>query len=407
MSLMLGLDPDPKLVKEVAEYKQLMKSVKTVGEEFNDLLSELKKIKITPQPEVPLDVPKPPTVDELLLEFSNKETPDVEEEKPDVSIPKPPSLEELMEVVGFVEDKEEKKFKSKLIELASKHITKETQFEEKGTFTQPEVPLTKSLEDIKKKLLFLEQWVAKISSTGPGSGEVRLLNLDDVDTAAIGDNKYLKYNQANGKLEFATVSGGGGGSVDSVNGETGTVVLTTANIAESGNLYFTNSRVVSALTAGNNIVIEANGLISANVSGGGSVDFTSVSSNIIPSANSVFNLGSPENRWKTLFLANNTIDLGGALIQSDGTGAIIISSTGAVLPRNSKVSTGNENRQIALLGNTSTITSLVPFFTQELGLNTPAAEFTFGFNPDDYVFTNFTLSNGASLTQAGIAQFYF
>jgi hypothetical protein len=42
--------------------------------------------------------------------------------------------------------------------------------------------------------------------------------------------------------------------------------LTTANVIErAGNLYFTNSRVVSALIAGNNITIEANGRISANV----------------------------------------------------------------------------------------------------------------------------------------------
>ena len=42
--------------------------------------------------------------------------------------------------------------------------------------------------------------------------------------------------------------------------------LTTANVIEtSGNLYFTNARVVSALIAGDNISIESNGRISANV----------------------------------------------------------------------------------------------------------------------------------------------
>ena len=43
--------------------------------------------------------------------------------------------------------------------------------------------------------------------------------------------------------------------------------LTTANVVEtSGNLYFTNARVVSALIAGQNIIIESNGRISANIS---------------------------------------------------------------------------------------------------------------------------------------------
>jgi hypothetical protein len=42
--------------------------------------------------------------------------------------------------------------------------------------------------------------------------------------------------------------------------------LYTANVIETaGNLYFTNTRVVAALRAGNNIIIEANGRISANV----------------------------------------------------------------------------------------------------------------------------------------------
>ena len=43
--------------------------------------------------------------------------------------------------------------------------------------------------------------------------------------------------------------------------------LTTANVKEvAGNLYFTNARVISALIAGQNIIIEANGRISANAS---------------------------------------------------------------------------------------------------------------------------------------------
>ena len=45
-------------------------------------------------------------------------------------------------------------------------------------------------------------------------------------------------------LTNATVVGfSGGGAVDSVNGQTGVVVLTTSNIAEGTNLYFTDARV--------------------------------------------------------------------------------------------------------------------------------------------------------------------
>lgn len=45
---------------------------------------------------------------------------------------------------------------------------------------------------------------------------------------------------------------------------------TTSNIAEGTNLYFTNARVVAALTEGSGINIDANGLISADIVGGGS-----------------------------------------------------------------------------------------------------------------------------------------
>jgi len=55
--------------------------------------------------------------------------------------------------------------------------------------------------------------------------------------------------------------------VSNINGANGQVILTTANIAEQGNLYFTNSRVVSALIQGNYITIEANGRISSTSPG--------------------------------------------------------------------------------------------------------------------------------------------
>jgi hypothetical protein len=45
--------------------------------------------------------------------------------------------------------------------------------------------------------------------------------------------------------------------------------LTTANVSELTNLYFTNTRAISALTAGNNISIAANGLITSTATGGG------------------------------------------------------------------------------------------------------------------------------------------
>ncbi len=67
--------------------------------------------------------------------------------------------------------------------------------------------------------------------------------------AAISVTGSGSYDQANGII---TVTGG----VTSVNGQTGTVTLTTANIAENANLYFTNARAqLAAIPAVNQIVV--------------------------------------------------------------------------------------------------------------------------------------------------------
>jgi len=356
ISLALGMEPDPKLVREVTEYRDLLKNIKAVGEEFNDFISSVKNLKVEPEPVVEeikpiktIDIPKPPTVEELLMEFAEpEETKEQEQIREVIDVPKPPTVEELLTSLGVVEDEEE--FENTLVNLAAKQIEKEAKLEEKSTFAQPDVPIENTVNDLRKKVKFLEDWLAKVSALGPGSGEVNLLNLDDVDKTSIADNKYLRYNSANAKIEFADVSGGG----------------------------------------------------SANV------DLTAVSSNIVPTANSVFNLGAPDLRFKTLYLANNTIDLGGALIQSDGTGAITISGSGAVLPTGSKIRTSAEREQsIALVSNTGSVVTVVPFYTQTGGLNTIAANFEFGANPDNFVFTNFTLNGGESIQQAAVAQFYF
>jgi hypothetical protein len=70
---------------------------------------------------------------------------------------------------------------------------------------------------------------------------------------------------------------------------------------------------------------------------------------LIPASNDTYDLGSPSRRWKTAFLASETIDIGGATISSDGTGAISISATGATLPEDSKIT----DNKISVLGATS------------------------------------------------------
>ena len=71
--------------------------------------------------------------------------------------------------------------------------------------------LQEEIDPVSARIEKLEKWIQKIAVAGPGSGEVRILNMDDVDTTDLANNKYLKYNSSTGKFVFATVSGGGSG----------------------------------------------------------------------------------------------------------------------------------------------------------------------------------------------------
>jgi hypothetical protein len=55
---------------------------------------------------------------------------------------------------------------------------------------------------------------------------------------------------------------------------------------------------------------------------GGVLDFTSLSTNIIPSASEVYDLGSPSFRWRDLYLAGSSLYLGSAQITADLAGVV-------------------------------------------------------------------------------------
>ena len=145
--------------------------------------------------------------------------------------------------------------------------------------------------------------------------------------------------------------------------------------------------------------------------GGGGLDPHNINSDFLPSTTNTYNLGSTSRRWKDIFLSSNSINLDGATISSDGTGAISIAATGATLPKGSKTEEGNE---LAVMG-TSTSGSLsqpirkIQFFSAADGLTTANATFEFNAEvADRYSFLDsgtFTLENGSALTDAGITLF--
>jgi hypothetical protein len=139
-------------------------------------------------------------------------------------------------------------------------------------------------------------------------------------------------------------------------------------------------------------------------------DFSAVGEDIIPDGDGTRNLGSATKRFAELFLTGSTINLGGATIDSDGTGSVSVSATGVTLPRESKDEDGNR-LSIQSSGITGQSVRKVPFFTASGGLSTPNNRFEFNSTIDnrrtfDEVH-GFTLSNGSNNANSEITLFQF
>ena len=144
--------------------------------------------------------------------------------------------------------------------------------------------------------------------------------------------------------------------------------------------------------------------------GGGGLDPHNIYSDFLPSQTNTYDLGSSARRWKDIYLSSDSIDLAGATISSDGTGAISIAATGATLPAGSKAG----DNELAVMGATSTGTLSQPirnvdFFSAAGGLVTKNTTFEFNASIDQrYPFldsSTFTLANGSALSDPGITLF--
>lgn len=188
--------------------------------------------------------------------------------------------------------------------------------------------------------------------------------------------------------------------------------------SSTGDLTFTESNIKAAdITSTGNLDIAGSstlrGSITLGVNSGDSTEDTITVnarfvSNLEPLTTLTYDIGSPNRRWRDIYLSGNTIDLNGATISGDGTGAILISASGATLPTGSLVG----SQAIATADQTTGIsTRLVPFYTQSSGLGTAATNFTFktGNEIGQLVFTDFVISNGQSVTtyNSGGALFQF
>ncbi len=151
----------------------------------------------------------------------------------------------------------------------------------------------------------------------------------NISLASSGGNATVNITGTSNVAVFATTGEYVTGVVSATGNVTGGNILTGGLISATGTLSVTGVTTLAAVGTGNLAAgnITTGGLISAggNITGG-NINTTNLSvsgnvlGNLLPSANVTYNLGSPTQRWNTIYLAGNTIELGPQSISATATG---------------------------------------------------------------------------------------
>ena len=127
------------------------------------------------------------------------------------------------------------------------------------------------------------------------------------------------------------------GAVKSVNGSTGTVVLTTDSVAEGSAQYHTTARARSAVSAGTGISYSSGtGVIttSQNIATGATPTFAGltltgnmgITGHIIPATNITYDLGSASYQWRDIYVGPGSLYVNGQKVLEDDSGTITFSA---------------------------------------------------------------------------------
>jgi hypothetical protein len=136
------------------------------------------------------------------------------------------------------------------------------------------------------------------------------------------------------------------GGVTSVNTQTGDVVLTSSDVAEGSNQYFTTGRARSAVSAGTGISYNSGtGVISTsqNISTAGTPTFagltvagTLTSQSIVPSSSNTYDLGTAANPYRHIFVGPGSLYVNGKQVLTETSGTMTFT---ADLDQNMRITT--------------------------------------------------------------------
>jgi hypothetical protein len=212
-----------------------------------------------------------------------------------------------------------------------------------------------------------------IASSG-GNATVNIGGTADVAVFAVTGEYVTGVVSASGNVTGGNLLTGGLISATgalSVTGATTLTTVSTGNIS-AGNVYsggsITTGSLISAVgnVTGGNVV--TGGLISAtgNVASGASINTVNLSvsgnvlGNLLPSANVTYDLGSPSQMWRTIYVSGNTIVLGTAnLSVSNGNLSVGDNPVVTVSPTGTSNATGNMNVIGNITGSNITTAGLI------------------------------------------------
>ena len=218
MARMMGQAPDPAVVKELQMYNRLQESVRSSVREnfFADFGEQFQRV--TQIEETKAAYPKPPSLDEMgfILDDAIALVEEIRPmARPDFDYPKPPSLEDLEKAVTeeIKAEPQEELTEENIDEISSlvgrtrEYISQEAEKTGRSAMSDAERDMAQiQIDALQKKIKYLEGWLTRITNTGPGSGETKVLRMDDVNPAGKANAKALIWSTEQQKFVFGDIN---------------------------------------------------------------------------------------------------------------------------------------------------------------------------------------------------------